>query len=545
MENRSIVRGRNPILPLDYPDPDVIRVGDIYYMVSTTMHFMPGGVILRSFDLINWEIATYVYDVLEPTPGQTLTDGRGIYGKGMWAACIRYHEGTFYVLFVANDTGKTYLFRSASIEGPWVRSEVEGFYHDASLLFDDGRVYIVYGNREIFLTELRTDLSGPKEGGLHRVLLRDTENVRLGYEGSHIYKIGGYYYIFFIHWYKDGRQCDLGSTSAVTEDGRNVGIRTEACFYSASLDGVFVGGDVLADDLGVRHQGIAQGGIVDTPDGTWYGILFQDQGALGRIPVLVPVELTPGELPVFGTGGRVPRKLEACTTKPGYECAPLYGSDDFSTGRIQPYWQWNHVPELSLVRVDGHAAFPLAITTGAVANEPTLARNMLTQRMVLPVSEFTVTVDASDLRDGDYLGIIALQFEYAALAVTKRNGQWLLVLRTKTVMREAPEQAISSEIGSWSGESAYVEEKACVSLASPTVTLRVTGDYRNGRDEVQMMYCVSDCFVPIGELHRQHFCLEHFCGVRFGIFVQATKTVGGTGRFGAVEMQVFDESGMK
>ena len=86
----------NPITRQDYPDPDVIRVNDTYYMVSTTMHFMPGGVILRSYDLVNWEIVTYLYDNLESTPEQRLEKGN-IYGKGMWAASIRYHKDTFYV----------------------------------------------------------------------------------------------------------------------------------------------------------------------------------------------------------------------------------------------------------------------------------------------------------------------------------------------------------------------------------------------------------------------------------------------------------------
>lgn len=85
----------NPVTGLDYPDPDVIRVGDAYYMVSTTMHFMPGGEILRSYDLGNWEHVSYVYDRLDSTPGQTLTGEEHIYGKGMWAASLRFHKGFF------------------------------------------------------------------------------------------------------------------------------------------------------------------------------------------------------------------------------------------------------------------------------------------------------------------------------------------------------------------------------------------------------------------------------------------------------------------
>lgn len=91
---------------------DVIRVEDTYYMVSTTMHFMPGCEILQSFDLVHWEHVTYVYETLDHTDAQQLKSGQNIYGQGMWAASLRYHEGRFYICFVANDTRKTYLYTS-------------------------------------------------------------------------------------------------------------------------------------------------------------------------------------------------------------------------------------------------------------------------------------------------------------------------------------------------------------------------------------------------------------------------------------------------
>ena len=190
---------KNPILRCDYPDPDVIRVDDTYYMLSTTMHFFPGGAILRSYDLMNWELLGYVYNELEDTEAAHLAYNRGIYGQGMWAPSLRYHNGTFYVCFVANDVHKTYLFHTTNIEGSWQCHEIDGFYHDCSLFFDDDRIFIVYGNKEIYLTELNSDLTAPLEGGLHRLLVKDTGDVRLGYEGAHMYRIHGSYYLFFIH----------------------------------------------------------------------------------------------------------------------------------------------------------------------------------------------------------------------------------------------------------------------------------------------------------------------------------------------------------
>ena len=175
----------NPIIYSDFPDPDVICVNNSFYMVSTTMHFMPCCVILKSYNLVDWEIINYVNPFHDENQSTKLQDNNGIYAKGMWAACIRYHKGLFYILFIANDTGKTYLFTSDDINGEWKKSEIQGFYHDASLLFDDDkRVFIVHGNCEIHLTELKSDLSGPKKDGINKIIIRDDKNkVNLGYEG--------------------------------------------------------------------------------------------------------------------------------------------------------------------------------------------------------------------------------------------------------------------------------------------------------------------------------------------------------------------------
>ena len=211
------------LISMDYPDPDVIRVGNTYYMVSTTMYFMPGCEILKSYDLVNWEHASYVYERLDSTPAQCLEEDTNIYGQGMWAASLRYHDGLFYICFVANDTHKTYLYTSPDVRGPWTKNCVNGFYHDNSILFDDdGRVYIVYGNREIRLTELAPDLSGPKPGGIDKVIIRDSDDAPLGYEGAHFYKIGGKYYIFVINIPRD------------------TGRRTESCFISDTVDGEYI-----------------------------------------------------------------------------------------------------------------------------------------------------------------------------------------------------------------------------------------------------------------------------------------------------------------
>lgn len=508
------VTGTNPILYTDYPDPDIIRVGDSYYMVSTTMHFMPGGVILRSYDLIHWEIASYVYETLDDTPGQRLADDKGVYGKGMWAASIRYHKGIFYVCFVANDTGRTYLYTATDITGPWKKNTIEGFFHDNSLLFDDdGRVYIAYGNREIYITELNEELTAPKEGGLHRMAVKDTGDVILGYEGAHFYKINGKYYLFFIHWPKGG-------------------LRTEACFCADSLLGEFKGGDVLSYDLDGIRSGVAQGGIVDTPEGEWYSVMFQDHGAVGRIPVLVPVTWE-NDFPVF-CDGIAPKTLTVKTEKAEYEYEPLWCDDDFSYipddgGKVtlKKPWQWNHNPDNRLWSVTEKPG-TLRLRSGKLSTNLVQAVNTLTQRTIGPRCGAEVTLCGSELLDGDYAGLCTLQGDYGFIALTKEAGQTFLVMAEKE-----PAEGYSG-MGSVDANPGKIVEK--FPIDSDTVILRAECEFAPDKDTAEFFFAtvtggMQTVFRKLGETHKLHFKLDHFVGCRFGLFLFSTKETGGVAEF--------------
>ncbi len=502
----------NPILRSDFPDPDVIRVGDTYYMISTTMHFMPGGVILRSFDLIHWEIVSHVYETLDDTPAQKLEGDQSIYGQGMWAASLRHHQGRFYVCFVANDTRKTYLYQSDDLRGPWQKQMMEGFYHDCSLLFDDdGRVYIVYGNSDIYLTELNPDLSGPKPGGLQRLIVRDREGVRLGYEGAHLYKVHGRYYVFFIHWLAEGS-----------------GRRVQACFSADALTGEFSGRDVLDDDMGYFNNGVAQGGIVDTPEGDWYAVLFQDQGALGRVPVVVPVRWE-DDFPVFGVESKVPACLEIPSTRPEHVYAPFVCNDDFryapgADGKIRlgSAWQWNHNPDDACWVVDGTAGV-LQLCAGRLSENVTRARNVLTQRAVGPHCSASVEVDGSLLNDGDFAGMCALQGRYGMVAIMREKGQYFLV------MKGNPGKA-DYTMGKTLDKTPGVEYER-VPLAGAKATLRVDLNFAQMTDEARFSYWDGAAWKPIGAVQKLYFGLDHFVGCRFGLFVYATQTTGGKAGF--------------
>jgi len=494
------------IIYSDYPDLDVIRVDNTYYMVSTTMHFTSGCVILRSYNLIDWEFCSYVFENLEETPGQTLKDNKGIYGKGMWAASLRYHNGTYYVSFVANDTKKSYLFTSDKIEGPWHKSIIQGFYHDMSVLFDDdGKTYIVSGNTDIRLTEMESDLSKPKANGIDKIIIQgDKETSALGYEGSHIYKINGKYYIFFIYIPK----------------GK---MRTQACFVADNIEGPYYGGDVLCSDLGNWQSGVAQGGIVQSNDGKWYSIMFQDHGALGRIPVLVPIELTDNKF-TFGVKGQVPDTVTVLDNNPNYNYLPLY-SNDFTDekGNLKYGWQWNHIPDKSLVKVSKNT---LSITTDKTVVNVVQASNTLTQRTIEEKCFATVNLDASKLNNGDFAGFCALEGEYGFIGITKKeNNFYLTAAEHKSKHSQWAMNVLDTE-------SPHILKE--ITVTKPVISLKLVFDLTKDNQWVKLMYLddTSKDFVSLTESPvKLRYTLDQFVGVRFALFCYSTKTTGGTTTF--------------
>ncbi len=494
---------------MDYPDPDVIRVGDTFYMVSTTMYFMPGCVILRSYDLADWEIVGYVYDSLDDNPAERMDFEKTEYAGGMWAPSIRYHEGVFYISLRSNSGGRNYIFRSLDIEGPWKKNVLEGSFHDSSLLFDDdGRKYIVHGNTDIYLTELNDDLTAPKKNGVNRLILSDRTEHILGYEGSHIYKVNGYYYLFVINWPHGGP-------------------RTESCFRAKSLEDEFTGGIVLQSGTDYCNQGVAQGGIVDTLNGKWYGVLFQDMGAVGRIPVLVPVTWK-DDFPVFGENGKVPSELDLVSSRPNYPYEPLFISDRFlpnpekpADKQLAPQWQWNHCPDNRLWRLLPEGG--LEITTDKICINLTHARNTLTQRMLWPGCGAEVTIDARGLRDGDIAGLCALQCCYGMIGIAKELGNYYLVRIVRSSENIKDNMA---KVDLMPGE---LTDK--IRLDGPEVTVYLKANFEDMKDKLEFYYFKKDKFVRVGGIHKMEFRLSHFTGNRFGLCCYSTKRSGGKAIF--------------
>ena len=315
----------NPVIEADVPDPSMIRVGNYYYLVSTTMHLMPGCPVMRSKDLVHWETISYVFQRLTDLPRYDLKEGT-VYGRGQWASSIRYHDGRFYVWFSPNDEPhRGYIYTAEDPAGEWTLVSRPPHHHDASLFFDDdGKVYLFYGTGQ--LRQLKSDLSDVEPGGIdQKIFERDADEQGL-LEGSQAFKHNGRYYVMMISmdWSIPGR------------------LRREVCYRADQITGPYEKKVILETEF-QGYGGVGQGCIVDTPDGNWYGFIFQDRGGIGRVPTLMPCRWEDG-WPILGDAdGRVPECMEMPAS--GEECkGSIMGSDDFDTDRLSLNWQWNHNP---------------------------------------------------------------------------------------------------------------------------------------------------------------------------------------------------------
>ncbi len=502
------MRETNPIIKADFPDPDVIRVGDTYYMLSTTMHFKPGAVILRSYDMVHWEILTHVFDVLADTPQERMQGERCNYGRSMWTGCLRYHEGRFYVCFSVQELDKTFIYVTVDLEGAWERIELDGYRHHSSLLFDDdGRVYMVHGFRTVRIQEMTADLRGYKEDGFSRVLLEGAkEETYVGYEGERIQKIFGKYYLFVMYWPK-------------SEPAR----RSQLCFVSETLDGEFVGKEVLRDDMGFFNQGIAQGGLVEALNGKWFALLYQWRGATGRIPVLVPVAWEDG-MPVFGRDGKVPEEIEVSSSRPYYKYEPVYTSDDFAYSekegehpRLKKQWEWNHCPDERFWKIKSGGG--LLLTSNKICTNVTHAVNTLTQRTMWPACAAEVTVDASGLKDGDVAGLCAFQGCYGFVGITRELGHLYLIVMDRRLENTRQFDRTGDYM------PGNLREK--IRIADDEVRLRVNVQADGARNMAEFFFQNKNRWKRVGETHNLFFRLDHSMGCRFGLFLYSTETTGG------------------
>ncbi|WP_217318897.1 glycoside hydrolase 43 family protein [Rhodanobacter sp. B05] len=486
----------NPMIWADVPDMSMIRVGDTYYMSSTTMHMSPGVPIMKSKDLVNWRLVGYAYDRLVDNDAMNLDNGQNAYGKGSWASSLRFHNGVFYASTFSATTGRTHIYATRDPErGPWKATSFKPPLGDHSLFFaDDGRVYMVHGSGRIMLTELQPDLSGIKPGGVNKVIVENVNAVfgadqgGLKGEGSQFFKINGRYYLFNI--------ASPGSRWA----------RTVIISRADAIDGPYESRIALDD------RGIAQGGLIDTPQGKWYAYLFKDNGAVGRIPYLVPVTWKDG-WPILGKNGKVPMTLDIPAGGQGVSgVSGIVASDEFNRRPGAPdlplAWQWNHNPDNKLWSVTQRPGF-LRLTTARIDADLPSARNTLTQRTFGPRSSATTSIDVSGMKDGDYAGIAAFQKRYGFVGVKMSGGARSIVMV--------------------SADSDHPEEIASVPLSGKTVHLKVECEFQPAPEVARFSYSLDGkSWTPIGRPSRLTYSYPaHFMGYRFGLFFYSTRTAGG------------------
>lgn len=484
----------NPIIWADVPDPSMVRVGDTFYMSSTTMHMSPGLPIMKSKNLVDWKLASYAYETLGSQDELALSNGKNAYGSGSWASSLRYHNGVFYATTFSFTTGKTYIYRTKSPDKtPWEGVSFSPAYHDHSLFFDDdGRIYMVYGAGDIRIVELKSDLTGPMPGGVQQIIVPNATAVAGGQpglpaEGSQILKKDGKYYLFNITWPRGG-------------------MRMELVHRADHITGPYEGRILFKD------RGIAQGSLIDTPEGDWFAYLFQDCGAVGRIPWLVPAKWIDG-WPTVGIEGRAPAALDLPKGKLGLK--GIVSSDEFSRRHGEPdlplAWQWNHNPvrsHWSLTDRPGH----LRLTSSRVDAEVLQARNILTQRTYGPTSSATTLVDVSHLKNGDTAGLLLLQRKFGLIGVRSENGT------RKIVMIGAP--------------SDRPETMGEVPTDAKNIYLRIDCDFRQRADLARFFYSFDGKkWEALGQVLKLRYDLPHFMGYRFGLFIHSQREVGGFADF--------------
>ena len=359
----------NPPLYADYPDPDIIRVGEDFYFVTTTFANSPGLTLLHSKDLVNWSFASHLVPRLDGDERFDLKQG-GAYRHGMFAASLRHHAGVYYVA-VTPVNQNTRIYNSKDIKGPWAYHTLDRAAFDPALFFEpDGKAYIATSggwDGTVTLLALSSDYSR----------VEDARKIHYykGAEGSKLVRRGDYYYLF---------NALPGKLALVVSRAK-------------SLYGPWETRPQIDDRTG-GHQGA----IVDLPGGGWYGFVMVDAGPIGRMTNISPV-FWEDDWPVWGTR-EAPGRVPAVAAKPilGKPLTALAASDDFGAPVLGLQWQWNHNP------VD--ARWSLSERPGFLRLKPTeaaefwTARNTLTQKGQGPWSRGVAALDLANVKEGDVCG---------------------------------------------------------------------------------------------------------------------------------------------
>ena len=294
---------KNPVLYADYSDPDVIRVGNDFYMTASSFNCVPGLPLLHSIDLVNWELIGYALHRL--TPEEEFDKPQ--HGNGVWAPCIRYHNNEFYIFYPDPDHG-IFMVKAKEITGPWSEPVVvkagKGLIDPSPFWDDDGKAYLVHafaGSRAGIKSVLVVSRMSPDGTSLtgDEVIVFDGHSDNPTVEGPKFYKRNGYYYIF-------------APAGGVT-NGWQLALRSKNIFgpYEAK---------VVLEQGSTSINGPHQGAWVNTAEGEDWFIHFRDRKAYGRVVYLEPMHWE-NDWPVIGVDrdGNGSRRTCEFFQKTGYE----------------------------------------------------------------------------------------------------------------------------------------------------------------------------------------------------------------------------------
>jgi beta-xylosidase len=423
---------QNPILHADYSDPDVIRVGDMYYLVSSSFNNAPGLPLLQSPDMVNWTLAGHALPQQVPLNVFALPQ----HGKGIWAPCLRYHDGKFWIFYPDPDFG-VYVMTASSFAGPWSTPHLllagKGIIDPTPLWDDDGKAYLLHAwaksrsgiSNILTLRSMAPDASH---------LLDDAGKVVIdgnklpGYttlEGPKLYKRDGYYYVF--------------APAGGVEFG------WQSVFRSHRIEGPYEDRIVMAQGRSATN-GPHQGAWVQTPQGEDWFFHFQDKRVYGRVVHLQPMQWRDG-WPLIGEDiGTAAGQPVARYRKPvpGHAPAVPATGDEFNDASLGLQWQWNANGLPSWYALgEGRLRLFGQAREGNLWNTPSL----LLQK--LPAESFTVTtrLDVAGMVDGADAGLIMYGFDYAWLGARRNDGKTRLALvacyKTEANCREQEEASIN------------------------------------------------------------------------------------------------------
>ncbi|MFC0253471.1 family 43 glycosylhydrolase [Massilia consociata] len=409
-------RYRNPILHADYSDPDVIRVGDTYYMVSSSFANAPGLPLLTSKDMVNWELTGHALPQL--VPGAQFATPQ--HGKGVWAPCLRYHDGRFWIFYPDPDNG-VYVTTATDFNGPWSAPHLllpgKGIIDPTPLWDDDGKAWLIHAwaksragfNNVLTLRRMAPDGRSllDKEGKV--VIDGDKLPGYRTLEGPKLYKANGWYYVF--------------APAGGVEHG------WQSVFRSRSIDGPYEARIVMAQGA-TEINGPHQGAWVKTPQGADWFFHFQDKRAYGRIVHLQPMRWEDG-WPLIGEPSGTPG-----TGQPVLEHAkPVAGTfpqrvpptgDEFDGKVLGPQWQWAANPQQAWHALDARAGH-LRLFAQPEAPVRSLP-SVLTQKFPGPAFGVTTKVELHAQRDGDQAGLGVMGLASSWFGLRRVDGQPRMVM---------------------------------------------------------------------------------------------------------------------